>query len=249
MNTLTLSLTLATALAVPAHAAITIARDSTSFTGTLSQIEGDVDPADMLSSFRNHPSYPDPNLTLNGGGTMTVVVAGDTFSNWQMEPATNYLDRANGWTWETRFRIDSANVANRGVWEIFLRDNESGFSGTRIHFLAGGIDRDNAGFGVDAEYAIDLTDGFHTVRGAVEGGTNLTTVWVDGVKAIDALPSNESEAPELGVIGRWGGQTGGGTATIDYIRFDTTGAFAPIPEPASVALLLMGSAFGLRRRR
>jgi hypothetical protein len=157
-----------------------------------------------------------------------MTTPSDNFPVWNLLVENDYLDSAIGWTWETRFQIDSANDPNRGVWEIFLRDNESGFSGTRIHFLAGGIDRDSAGNGVDAEYAIDLTDGFHVVRGAVEGGTNLTTVWVDGVKVIDALPSNEFDASEMGVIGRWGTQARGGTVTIDYIRFDTTGAYTPI---------------------
>ena len=234
-------------LTAPASAAITVIRDSSDFQGTLDQIEGDVDPA-SLSSFQNHPSYPAPNLSLNGDGTMTVTVPDDTYPNWNL-PAGNFLDSATGWTWETRFRIDAANDPDRGVWEIFLRDNDSDFAATRIHFLASGIDPDSDGNGVNALVAADLTDGFHVVRGAVEGGTNLTTVWLDGVKVIDAQPSNTFVASEGGWVGRWGAQTRGGATTIDYLRFDTTGAFAPVPEPSTAVLMAVALAFGFRRHR
>ena len=197
-------------------------RESSTFSSGISQIEGDVDPV-TLTTFS---AAGTPNTTVNGDGTVTIVTPSNAYPAWQLG-GSNELDSATGWTWETRMRIDSANVANKGVFEIFLRDNDSGLAATRIHFLEGGLDRDSAGFGVDAEVAADLTDDFHTVRAVVEGGSNLTTVWLDGVKVIDALPSSTFNAGEFGVIGRWGGQTAGGTATIDYIRFDTTGAYAP----------------------
>ncbi len=241
-------------LPLPALADITATRDSTAFTSTLDQIEGDVDPV-SLATFNAAPTYGAPATTVNVDGTLTVVTPGATsgngrFAAWQMDPTGDYLDRATGFTWETRFRIDSANDANRGVWEIYMRAQDgSAISTTRIHFLATGIDRDSAGFGVNAEYAVDLTDGFHVVRGAVEGGTNLTTVWVDGVKALDALVSHTYVGSDTGVIGRWGGNARGGTTTVDYLRFDTTGAYAPIPEPSAAALVLLASALGFRRRR
>jgi hypothetical protein len=154
---------------------ITATRDSADFTGSIDQIEGDTDPV-TLASFGAHPTYGAPTTTLNGDGTVTITTPGDSYPVWDLAVANNHLDSATGWTWETRFRIDSANVPNRGVWEIFLRDNDSGLAATRIHFLEGGLDRDTAGFGVDAEIAADLTDDFHVVRAAVEGGTNATTV-------------------------------------------------------------------------
>jgi len=35
----------------------------------------------------------------------------------------------------------------------------------------------------------------------------------------------------------------------DYVRIDTTGACAPIPEPMTMALLGLGGLLGLRRRK
>ena len=226
-------------LPLTAPGQITETRSSLDFQGSLSQIEGDVDPA-SLSTWQNHPSYPAPEFTLNGDGTLTLVTPDDDYPNWNLVTG-DFLDSAIGWTWETRFRIDSANDPERGVWEIFLRNNESGLATTRIHFLSTGIDRDNTGNGRVADIPADLTDDFHVVRGAVEAGTNLTTVWLDGVIVVDAMPSNEFDASESGWLGRWGAQTRGGTTTIDYIRFDTTGAYAPgepIRQPLTVGISL-----------
>jgi hypothetical protein len=126
------------------------------------------------------------------------------------------------------------------VWEIYVRDNDGGsIVATRIHFLPTGIDRDTAGFGVDAEVPIDLTDDFHIVRAAVTPD-NLTTMWMDGVRVIDELVSSSFNAAEFSRIGRWGGQSRGGKTTIDYIRFDTTGAYAPVPEPGTLVGALAG---------
>jgi len=91
---------------------------------------------------------------------------------------------------------------------------------------------------VNAEIAADLTNDFHVVRGAIEADTNLTTVWLDGVKVIDALVSQTFAADEFCRIGRWGSMTRGGTVTIDYIRFDTTGSYRP-PLPISDMIVII----------
>lgn len=201
-------------------------RASAHFTGTINPIEGDADPV-SLATWDAHPTYGAPPTTINGNGTLTITLPNNSYPVWQL-PAGDFVPpKTTGWTWETRFRIDSANDPARGVWEIFLRDNASGLAATRLHFLSTGLDRDTAGFGVTAEVAADLTNDFHVVRAAVKPGTNATTVWLDGVKVINSLTSADYNAAEFGVIGRWGGQTRGGTTTIDYIRFDTTGAYAP----------------------
>jgi hypothetical protein len=208
-------------------------RASSDFQSVVESIEGDSDPA-ALSSFEN---YGTPNITVNGDGTITWVLPSDAYPAWGWSAPSDFVSSAVGWTWETRFRIDSANVANRGVWEIFIRDRDSGsLSATRIHFLSSGLDRDTAGVGVNAEIAADLTDDFHVVRAAIEPDTNLTTVWLDGEKVIDALVSQSYSADEFCRFGRWGGQTRGGTVTIDYIRLDSTGAYEP-PVPMAGTLM------------
>ena len=98
----------------------------------------------------------------------------------------------------------------------------------------------------------DNTDGFHTFRIANEGDDYF--VWRDGV----LLNADESSpfAPSNGSFntgGAWfvGDYSGsiGGNWEVDYIRADNGGAFAPVPEPTSLALLGLGGLLIARRRR
>lgn len=216
-------------------------RDSADFSSSLDQIEGDVNPANLGT----WTQVGSPAITVNGDGTFQMTIPDDSVAGDQAFRANgDYVNPTVGWTWETRFRIDSSVQANKPVWEIFIRDNSPGsLAATRIHFLSTGVDRDTSNYGTDAEVSKDLSDDFHVIRGMVEGGTNNTTVWLDGNKVIDSLVSQSYNASELLVFGNWSGNNEGGTTTIDYLRFDTTGAYAPLgdnsasppPSPANGA--------------
>lgn len=147
--------------------------------------------------------------------------------------------------------------------EIRVRINNSN-SGT----LGGGIslqDTNNAGFvqlffdhirveGTDI--ATDLNnDGFHTFRFAtytpdLTSAGQIYKVWRDGVQIGGDVPVSANFS---GAAFRLGDFVSGFAETdldIDYLRWDLTGAYEPIPEPASLGLIAVGALlFGTQNRR
>lgn len=258
MNKLTptTSLLLLAGLTATASAAITSTRDSSTFVSSVDQIEGDSVPS-SLADWVVAGTAPTASAS---GGVLNMTIP-DASGDHAYRANGNYISSSTGWTWETRFKINSANETGptgNAVWEIFMRDNDGGsLSATRVQFYAAGVGLDKAQAGNEGQakspgYLVDLTDGFHTIRGAVEAGTNATSVWVDGTLVYDGVVSNDFDAGELFLFGKWSSNNKGGEVDIDYLRFDTTGAFAPeaVPEPTAAALLgLGGISLILRRHR
>lgn len=90
---------------------------------------------------------------------------------------------------------------------------------------------------------VDNTDGFHTYRLARESNGNVW-VWRDLLMLNPGgLPLTETVL--AGANGLFFGDAGtawNGTFDMDYMRLDNDGAFAPIPEPSTWSLGLMGLA-------
>ena len=113
--------------------------------------------------------------------------------------------------------------------------------GTRTS-VGNSVTRLGTGFGV-VDTTLNSDDGFHVFRLAQEGSPNNgeITMWRDGVVIATGFNADFAHPAVTFQFGDIGGNYSaeGGTVEVDYFRW-TTGAFAPIPEPSSVILMLLG---------
>ena len=82
------------------------------------------------------------------------------------------------------------------------------------------------------------SDVFHIFRMAFDPATGLFAAWRDGVELSSILTASYTSTGMMFSFGDGSGLDRG-TAEVDYVRF-TKGAYAPIPEPSTIALLATG---------
>ena len=210
-----------------ANAAITTTKDSADF--NTKNWEGNSVPAPVWGSLSDWTASGG-NYVMVQDGTDAVAGSGGAFSS------------ATGWTAEWRIKLDSGNfptsydVTPRAAMNVHLADESTLAS----HWQNPCMGRDNAGRHVVFDgiagntvlyRAGDATE-FITVRVAVEGsgGDDEVKLYVNGVEvASPAGAVNGSYNRQW--FGDEGAVVSSGTAIVDYFRYDTTGAYAPIPEP------------------
>jgi hypothetical protein len=214
----------------------------------------------------NGEVYPVPSYDDWGGWAAGPTTDGDILSSQSSIPNGNggfdsqlwagAVSDAAGWTLEFRLKIeDDAAEGGFGAFQFFVGDGGA-VGNSRVAFRIGksymGTNLGAAGATLVFDTSSN-TDGFHTLRVAQLAASNEFLVWRDGV----SLPSIADGSHAIASGMWWGdgsGAIGGPTVRVDYVRFDNTGGYSPVPEPSTSALLVFGSLgfvrlARLRRRR
>ena len=214
------------------------------------------------------------NLDVDGNGHPDMMLFGDagpgtvadgvmTLSSYAVDDAvygTSYIDDfdwkptltdgiwkshdfSGGFTIEARIKVnDDAGLYGATSIAAGGTDLSTGLD-TWINVAANGVYL----FGSSATPIapeLDNTDGFHVFRVAVDSATGRASLWRDGDLLVENLPDIYSDACYKRIyIGDITASTNG-TVEYDYIRI-TDGAYAPVPEPSTLVLLLAGFAGSL----
>ena len=184
------------------------------------------------------------SLSTNGTSTWADGVAGTTLNP---PSAGNTAD----YTLEIKIRLNDVANGYR-IW------GGMGDGRDWLDVYDDGVQITQPGGGFMA-VLMTLNDGqFHTFRIVNDGNVSndiykTTHFFVDGVALSDpdGNPWTSSSNDSRLLFGDSTGGTFGNLADydIEYIAYDQSGAFAPIPEPATMILLGLGSLVAIRRKK
>ncbi|WP_265594253.1 hypothetical protein [Haloferula sp. BvORR071] len=240
-------------LALPVHAAATLQLDSALFQY---RYELDSAPNNQDLDANATDDWWDTGIpTVSGGyaantaadqlyrgdftGAIFRSVANATTADWTMEitvAKTGGTQGTNGW-----FGIATDPAGENLSSAIYLKDD-------RVSIEAGATDLDfmsGTAFG---------NGDYYTIRIAHDAVANSYYYWVNGTLLNASLstpiaPGNPNMNASGSIfIGDYSSSLAG-NYSIDSIRLDSTGAYAPVPEPALSMLGLLGAVALLRRRR
>jgi len=218
-----------------------LTRDSANFDGKF--FEGDAVPTGVHTVAGGDITYGNiSDWSVDGSGNYMIAqdgTGGRAGRRDDSDPSIGF-SAANGWTAETRLKL-TANPTGVGALQIQWRG-----PGTNQD-VGIFIDEDNGDMVIrDQDVGgnpiivggFDINE-FHTIRFAVEGsgGDDEIKLYVDGVDT-GVLPALSNSAGSRAVLGDGTSLIVDGTTLVDYFRWDTTGGFAPIPEPSTLVLLL-----------
>jgi hypothetical protein len=228
-----------------------VVKDSALFTTSSYEASTDRPEVEAAPWWTFPTPYGDINAATQSAGTLHAYsdVSGYGPSAWYgQQPFGGY---AQGFTIETSIQIIGAqNPANRrnftiggvavggyGTLIIGATDARVEQTGTGYHELGASVNNDAQHIWRMANYLNPITGG------------PVMQVWRDGV---DMGTHDVSWVNNTSSYSTWMGDLSGSCAgewDLDYIRVDFTGAYAPVPEPATISLLALGGLALLRKRK
>ena len=234
MHSMKVSLCLASLVLLMQGAAFSamVPMDSADFAN---KYEGDTDPVpNYLNNWAAGTSHS------SDGNVLTYVVPEGAGGTTWIESTTWAGAISHDYTIETRLKINYTYGA--GAFDICVDTGagEAAFviiGNTSITYFDNGV--------WTTAPTADNTDGFHTFRLAHEAGTSTVSLWRDG-ELWSNLPTANFGASTMYWLAGSGQAVG--NADVDYYRW-TDGAYAPIPEPATMGLLTLGGLVTLLRRK
>ncbi len=208
-----------------------------------------------------------PNWTSAQNGTATSTVSNNIMTLYTTASDNLFYTMGNtnpqnwngaygagtlGTTIEFSLKVDAQTGSTGAVQLIFAGATTQAFS---MLISANKITLATASNGSGVSYTFDTTSDFHTYRLTQAGdGSSSINLYIDNNSVPIISGYSGYDVGSTSNLIRFGDFSGsvGGTSEWEYIAFTNAGAFAPVPEPGSLALISLGSAalaFGICRRK
>ena len=250
LKTMTVALSLLVVISAPAWGVgITGVKDSADFAF---KYEADVLPdAAGLGFTLQDPNNIFADTVSIGGGVLTI----NTNTNSTANDFLYYQIAGGSPTWsplpQGDFTVEIRTLVrpnNSGVFGATLGMGDVNSNGNLGLFF----DKVDMG-GTDIATAAN-NDGFHVYRIASFSTTSSSAqqvyrIYRDGVQIGGDVPQITNFASHFLRLGDFISGAPEANFDIDYLRWDTTGAYEPIPEPASLGLVVGGVLMLLGRRK
>jgi hypothetical protein len=195
----------------------------------------------------------EPNFTsLTGTGQIRMNNIGDPVNNIGWWQKFHSFDLNAGASVEWRAKVNDPASGPNSMAMNLQDDGTAGNTFIRMRlFGAAQMQLFVGASGAAQTVALDVSQ-FHTYRITSQAGAGNVKLYIDDNPVAAASGTLDGFGTAGGPSGIFMGDvTSSSTAdwTIDYARWTNQGAFAAVPEPASIALALIGLPLVLRRKR
>ena len=209
----------------------------------------------------NEGSTYDSTANHTSDGSVKNHTIGDHTTGGHYEYLNHILapSAVEGYTWEFRAKYNSLGIYNTLVGHFWAFDTTGDYQQSNIRILGEGYwtgYQSKLKFGGTTYDLPGSVSEWHNYRVAVLGqdvagdGLVHANLYQDEnlIGSHSWAPSTSGSAVAWMGIG-WNWNVSGVDVDLDYYRVDATGAYAPVPEPITMALLGLGGLLGLRRRK